>query len=242
MNQLILDEKYVVQTINGDYLSNACRNGNEHLEQDKINDENSIINRFIEFIIKDKDVIPQDHKNFPILSNVIERMKYEKELKENLKSKINMLVGIERNTLNEAYVDRKYETMIRFKKNVEVLRVIEERLGPKYSTNETDKSKNEMNEINEISENDEKNDDEETEKNNNYKDDSNREILFSQIEEIDENEEKDENYCYMSEEGQSNGSQIKNIKKSPLNIDDDNNEDEKSNSNCRFLSRKGGTD
>jgi hypothetical protein len=124
------------------------RSGNEHMEVERINAENKICNRFKEFISQDDQVIENEKKNFLIDPNKKEEYKFEEDLREDFKKKINKIseIPVELFPSNGAYNGKKIETYLRFKSSIIKFHEIQISLGPKRSTDDSEiKEKDEEN-------------------------------------------------------------------------------------------------
>ena len=121
----------------------------EHGDLDKLKSEDNNINKFIEFIAINSNVIKSE---YPVNQKSKEELKFEFELKQDFKNKMNKISEIELNFFprNGKFSAKKIERFLRFQSLVRKTREIELTLGPKNSTNEESESLKEINENSEI--------------------------------------------------------------------------------------------
>ena len=128
----------------------------EHPDYDKLKLDNKADNKFIEFIAINSGVIKAD---YPVSNNTKMEMKYEYNLKNDFREKINKISEIETNLFprNGKLDAQKIERILRFQKLVKIKRKeVNFSLGVKNTTDESENKSNEMNNENEDDENDDK--------------------------------------------------------------------------------------
>ena len=121
----------------------------DHGDFDKLRYENNGVNKFIEFIAINPAVIKTE---YPIYQKSKEELKFEFNLKQDFKNKMNKISEIELNLFprNGQFTGKQIERFLRFQNLVIIIREIELHLGPKNSTNEESDSLKEINENSEL--------------------------------------------------------------------------------------------
>ena len=137
-------------TLNNFVFEKEKKNEIEHVDNDKLKNENQNDNKFIEFIAINPGVIKSEYEVVP---KAKADLNYELNLKKDFREKINKVSEYDLNIFpkNGDYSPKKIERVLRFHKLVKESKEIEISIKPKSSTNDdsqnTIKESNEENEI-----------------------------------------------------------------------------------------------
>ena len=137
-------------TMNNFVYEKAKKNeGYEHCDNDKLNNESKNINKFIEFIVINPNIIKTEYQVVP---KAKEDLKYELKLKKDFRDKINRVSEYDVNLFpkNGDFSAKKIERVLRFRQLVKESKEIEMSIKPKSSVNE--ESHNVIKELNEENE------------------------------------------------------------------------------------------